>query len=223
LDTKVLIGAGVAAIGVAAALALRKGPNALAGGPPRKGRSMSTEVKARAVLPVATKWAKMFGCPPSLLMAIIQNESSFNSQATNLTGGDLKRGGAWGLAQLTLQTALALDKDSGAIGKVHWPKWNKTGPGLLVLDTNLAMAAYGIAKNWKRYQSVPNNWLVAGTAWNIGVGAMDKKVATAKASNNWTPITGHAYAQHIGAIRANAPLTAQLFAQEKSNRLFNYA
>lgn len=45
---------------------------------------------------------------PALVLAIIRQESDFRAPATNKTGGDLARGGAYGLMQMTLKTAIGL-------------------------------------------------------------------------------------------------------------------
>lgn len=51
--------------------------------------------------------AAQFGVDPMQMAAIVQVESSWNPAATNLSGPDGARGGAWGLSQITLQTAKA--------------------------------------------------------------------------------------------------------------------
>lgn len=45
--------------------------------------------------------------PLALLLALAEHESNFDRCATNQTGGDAARGGAWGLFQVTLKTAEA--------------------------------------------------------------------------------------------------------------------
>lgn len=50
------------------------------------------------------------GLPPALGLALAEQESAFKPDASVVTGGDGARGGAWGLGQVTLKTALALDK-----------------------------------------------------------------------------------------------------------------
>lgn len=212
-----------AAVAAVVVMTSKKAQTTIASTATRVVRRTMSSTRGRDLLPLVAKWAKVFGAPVSLVMAIIENESHFDPNATNLTGGDLKRGGAWGLAQLTLQTALELHNGNQAVAKQYWPAWDKTGKGLLNPEINVAMACFGIARNWKRYQSQPNNWVVAGLAWNIGLGALDKKIATAKASGNWAPILTHAYATHILKNRDTDSLIAEVYAQEKSQKLFAYA
>lgn len=49
--------------------------------------------------------AKRHGVPAALLLAFIATESQFNEKAQNLTGGDGRRGGSYGLMQVSLKTA----------------------------------------------------------------------------------------------------------------------
>lgn len=57
------------------------------------------------ILKIVAIYAKKYGVSAALIASIIQIESGFNQGAKNLTGGDLERGGAWGLMQMTLKTA----------------------------------------------------------------------------------------------------------------------
>lgn len=52
--------------------------------------------------------AARWGVPAALVKAIVATESEFNPHATARTGGDGKRGGSYGLMQMSLQTARAL-------------------------------------------------------------------------------------------------------------------
>ena len=52
--------------------------------------------------------AARWGVPAALVKAIIAHESEFQQHATALTGGDGKRGGSYGLMQMSLATARAL-------------------------------------------------------------------------------------------------------------------
>lgn len=49
--------------------------------------------------------ARRWGIPPEWPDAIVGHESGWNASATNLTGPDAARGGAWGASQITLKTA----------------------------------------------------------------------------------------------------------------------
>lgn len=45
------------------------------------------------------------GYAPEVGLALAKNESSFRARAVNNAGSDAERGGAWGLTQITLETA----------------------------------------------------------------------------------------------------------------------
>lgn len=60
--------------------------------------------------------ADRYGVPGALLKAIIGHESQFNPNAKNLTGGDGKRGGSYGLTQMSLATARILGYQGDAAG-----------------------------------------------------------------------------------------------------------
>lgn len=63
------------------------------------------------------------GLPPELGMALARQESNFDPQARNITGGDLERGGAFGWLQMTYTTGRAIDKNC-TVAKLHSPIYN---------------------------------------------------------------------------------------------------
>lgn len=72
--------------------------------------------------------ANRYGIPGAMLAAIVWQESRWNHNAKNLTGGDGERGGSYGLAQMSLLTARGLG-------------YTGTPAGLLDPRTNLDLAA----------------------------------------------------------------------------------
>ena len=79
-------------------------------------------------LPVVRKIAREEGISEALLAATVKRESNWDPNAINNTGGDAARGGAYGLAQVTLKTARALG-------------YQGDPQGLLDPETNLRLAA----------------------------------------------------------------------------------
>lgn len=77
----------------------------------------------------ARTWAARRGVDPLLLDTIISVESNWDPDATNLKGGDLARGGAWGLTQLTYRTALDVEANMTAAGARSL--WREQGGELL--------------------------------------------------------------------------------------------
>lgn len=166
----VVIGGGALAI-VAAALAF--------GGGDAKAEPAKAEPKARPLtakekaIALAIKFASVFQVPASLILAVISVQSGYRPTAQNPRN---KRGGAWGLGQVTLTTAQDLTKRLPAIARNWWPQWNGTGPGLLDPVVNVAMTAYMLSIAWKRYKAAPDGWLIAALSYHQGLGGIARLV-----------------------------------------------
>lgn len=135
------------------------------------------------------RWADYFGVPIEVVAGVARTESRRPKwpdgypKATNLTGGDLARGGAWGLCQMTLQTAvglvLALKKSQPSL-KPYLNRFDGTGPSLFDPDLNVLLACALLKSNFKAMGTWPN----AVLAYNRGVGGARKYLATAVAQSN---------------------------------------
>ncbi len=125
-----------------------------------------------ATLGVARKWTKdrllklyddifpRYNLPPAWgkAIALWEGRGGLNPGARNLTGGDLKRGGAWGLNQITLQTA----KEHGYTG---------TGVGLLNPVVNVDWMARILSNpidKHGRHRAPPQSLQEAASMWNSG-------------------------------------------------------
>lgn len=71
---------------------------------------------------LAAEIAVSRGCDPRLLLATIDTESNWVASAVNDGPGDAARGGAWGLTQITLKTAIDVDDQNGG-------EWGRVCPG----------------------------------------------------------------------------------------------
>lgn len=91
------------------------------------------------------------GVPPGVMFAIIEIESNWNPSATNLTGGDAARGGAYGLTQMTLATARHFEP-------------RITGQELLDPATNLRVAGKLMQDNARRSRDPKD----LAAMWNSG-------------------------------------------------------
>ncbi len=148
------------------------------------------------VLMIVKKWAPSFPkVPIKLVMSIIGNESGFNTNATNLTGGDLARGGAWGLAQMTLATAKGVPpfipkaiKD-GPVFK-HW-----TGEGKQLLDPSLNVLFMMAYLNHLMGELKGDTVLVTA-AYNRGLGAVKKMVSQGRTAQ----VADLDYVRHVQGI-----------------------
>jgi soluble lytic murein transglycosylase-like protein len=76
------------------------------------------------------------GLPPELGLGIAKHESNFNPNASVVTGGDAARGGSYGLCQMSLKTALSLDR-AATIAKLHDPRYNAGLAAKLCLLNNV--------------------------------------------------------------------------------------
>jgi len=96
------------------------------------------------------------GLPPELGLATAQLESAFNPNAGNITGGDGARGGAFGLGQITVETALALDR-TATPAKLMNPQFNANLMARLTKEN--WVAAHGRVQDViSRYNSGRDFW-----------------------------------------------------------------
>lgn len=138
------------------------------------------------------KWVRIYpAVNPSLVMGIIGNESRFNPDAKNLTGGDLARGGAWGLMQMTLATAQGVAK---ILPPDQRSKWDGTGPGLLNPDVNVM---FGVAHLNQLTKALGNDPVLVSAAYNRGLGGVQKMVSTGKKAD----VSKLDYVIHVATMR----------------------
>lgn len=146
--------------GLLGALALQGGAHAATEEPAAKPKAKS-KAKAPSRLTLSAKYARLFGVPLSLLLATTYAQSNNRPNAKR----DNKRGGAWGLGQMTVATATDI-----------WPKvqaktglsWDGTGEGLLNPTLNLALTAYYLSLWFARYKSNRLRWLLSAYAYVLG-------------------------------------------------------
>jgi soluble lytic murein transglycosylase-like protein len=114
-----------------------------------------------------TLWARRFGVPRSVLAGVVRTESRGDPQAKRLTGGDARRGGAWGLAQVTLATARELipkiRRQHPEYGRIL-DRFDDSGPSLFDRDLNLLVAAFKLGSD----QAALGRWDLAVLAYNRG-------------------------------------------------------
>ncbi len=173
------------------------------GGASKAYAAVTKSVKARGmlknnipiVLMIVKHWASTFpNVPIKLVMSIIGNESGFNANATNLTGGDLVRGGAWGLGQITLSTATGIPPlipgsvKGGPVYK-HW-----TGNGKDLLDPSLNVLFMMAYLNYL-LKELSNDSVLATAAYNRGLGSVKKMVAQGRQND----IAQLDYVKHVQA------------------------
>lgn len=133
---------------------------------PKKGK----EPDFTKAVEIAAPLAERLGVPLSLVLSIFSVESGFNAKAENHSANATKRGGAWGIGQVTLTTAVDMAKRFANDGKKLWPRFDGTGRSLLDLETNIGFAVHYLARAYKRY----NDWLSAGVSYHQGMGKIDQ-------------------------------------------------
>jgi len=173
--------------GVAGALALGPGQGL--------ERIMSGPQQQGAILVQAQKWGGVFGIPSSWIMAISKIESNWRPGATNRTSpGDVKRGGAWGSMQVTLETAKGLAPRLQALGNdavsLTLEKWDGTGESLLNVDVGIMFGAFLLSELSSQFGGDFDH---VAAAYNRGAGNVKKMDAAGQ------PVTGLAYVQKAAA------------------------
>jgi soluble lytic murein transglycosylase-like protein len=123
-----------------------------------------------------TSWARHWGVPPKLVRGVIRTESRGNPRATAKHAGDVARGGAFGLMQVTLATAreavAQLAKAGGSVARVL-RRWDGTGASLYDPELNVMLGTYLLARNYQHIGA----WPGAVLAYNRGVGGARSYIA----------------------------------------------
>jgi hypothetical protein len=162
-DKKIVaIGGGAALIGLLAFLSSGGTAEAAPEALPVKPKKPPTD-KERAVA-LAVKFARLFGIPPSLVLAIM----AINGWRRSISIPN-SRGGAWGITTMTVATAADLTKRFPAQAKKYWPRFNGTGQSLQDLATDIALAAWQLSLQWKFFK---RQWLPVALAYYTGSGRM---------------------------------------------------
>lgn len=130
---------------------------------------------------VSDKWGKVWGVPASWIVAIATVESGCDAGRTNLKSpGDVARGGAWGLMQQTLVTAMdnvrqikasSMSSNSDVLSELA--KFDGTGRSLLDPDLNVMLGAFQLSRLQTRF----SNFAEVSGAYNRGAGGMARYLA----------------------------------------------
>jgi soluble lytic murein transglycosylase-like protein len=130
---------------------------------------------------VVGKWARFWNVPPSIIKGIIRTESRGNPRAVAKHAGDLARGGAYGLMQMTLATATELVGKLRALKRPEvnatLRKWNGTGASLFDPDLNVLLGTYKLAADAR---ALNQGWPAAILAYNRGRGGAAAAIASGR-------------------------------------------
>jgi soluble lytic murein transglycosylase-like protein len=146
-----------------------------------KGVTVKGSKQQALIATIANKWGPILGVPPDFIMAIAKVESGFYPNATNLTGGDLKRGGAWGAMQVTLQTAQSIARNLSASSnpQVQAAMLRWTGKGPELLDPELGIL-FGSSLLSSLIKIFGRDLALVAAAYNRGTGAVKAMIAAGK-------------------------------------------
>ncbi len=104
---------------------------------------------------LAVKWGEVFQIPTNHLLAIARIESSYNENAVQRGTRAMGRGGAFGLMQVTLDTAKeiakTLAKSTNTKVKATLAKWDGTGESLFDADLCMMFGAYYLSGFYKEF------------------------------------------------------------------------
>lgn len=151
---------------VALALLTGKAKAAPEEAPKPKPKPLTEKQRAAAY---ALKYARAFGVPPSLVLALLA-VGGWRSRGhiANV------RGGSWGYSFMSLATAQDLTKRFPAIATKYWPNFarNQTTAALMDPAENIALGAYQMSLQWKRFRE----WYAAALSYYTGAGRMDSLI-----------------------------------------------
>lgn len=150
--------------------------------------------KAKAALDPSPygRWGRKWGISARLLRKIAKVESNCNPEAIRTTGGDGRRGGAYGLMQMTLATAqgIAERMPVDASTRANLARFVSDPVGaLLTPDINVMFGAYYLADLKKRLGSE----IMAVGAYNRGAAGIRQYIAAGNSAND-LPYTQKVYA-----------------------------
>lgn len=111
--------------------------------------------------------------PMDMLAAIMSIESNFNPHVVNNSPNARRRGGAWGIGQITLDTARDYAQRFPEEGKVLWPQFDGTGESLKNMATNIGFMVKHLSHSLKKFDG---DWYKAAVAYHQGNGGVMKKV-----------------------------------------------
>jgi soluble lytic murein transglycosylase-like protein len=164
---------------------------------PKKAKAnMAREPDLEEAKNASYKYGKVFNVPPKIIMTILAIESRFNAKAVNKSDRAMKRGGAWGIGQMSLTTAIDLTKRYPMIASVHWRKFDGTGESLLDLNTNVALAAFYLSMAWRRYKG---NELATLLSYHQGKGTIDRLITDKRKWNEKLAPYGKEYLAMINS------------------------
>jgi len=130
------------------------------------GETVARVARTRAQLEaVMAEHAVAHGADPVLVLCTVDTESDWRPDAVNDTEGDAVRGGAWGLSQLTLMTALDVDNRNGHPWRARYG--DRPATSLLDVDVNGILSAHLMRECQNRAHAAGVPYLSEAMAANV--------------------------------------------------------
>lgn len=148
---------------------------------------------------LTAQWAKIWGVPELIVWVIGTLESGINPTRVNKSPAALSKGGAWGLFQITGDTARDLMGRVAAFRKFPVSKaWNASNPSsLLDPSLNTMLATYYLSRLWKEF----GEFLPTVAAYQQGPKGVRRLVARGADLTTALPPKGRAYVAKALAVR----------------------
>lgn len=134
-------------------------------------------ISETAARKLAEKWGHVFAVPPAYVVAIMKKESGLDAGVTSASDADIRKGGAWGLMQVTWDTVgddlPVLQKLKDKTVTAALKRWKGLPSDLLDPDTNTMFGTYRLARLMKEFG---NNRAAVFAAYNRGAGGTRKLI-----------------------------------------------
>lgn len=138
---------------------------------------------------LVAKYSAIFGVPSSVVLSILSVESGFRRGVSNTSERAMKRGGAWGISQMTLETANDLTRRYPELARKYWPHFDGTSGTLIDLETNVALATFYLSLAWKRFK----DFYATTLSYHQGVGTVARLLTDPRPWSEKLPPFGRQY------------------------------
>lgn len=187
----------------------------------RRGRAATLPRASSRAMPwpaftaLTARWGAALGVPELLLWVIATIESHRDPALVNDSPRAAAKGNAWGLYQVTLDTARDLFQRYGKQLKKKFPtvaaKWDGAGASLLDADLNAMLGAFYLSGLWRSFKG---DFVATVAAYQQGPATVRALIARGATLPDDLPPKGRQYVQLAeDARRLLTPVAAAAAAQ----------
>jgi soluble lytic murein transglycosylase-like protein len=170
----------------------------------RTGKKMNASQRHQVMLrikEVAKPLADSLHVPMPLLMAILKIESDFFPMAVNRSPRAAARGNAWGLGQVTWNTAIDYANRFPEEGKTLWPKFDRMNrESLWDPMTNLGFVLFYLSRALQMFNG---DVIKAGASYHSGKGGIIELVK--QRGDQWEKGLGVNGRRYVELLREHIP------------------